>query len=442
MIRSRNVKVFAVALTTAALLGACGSAPKSTAPQSTTASGSTSVAPPSSSKVTITFWNEMTGPYETALAGEIKAFEAKYPNITVKDVVIPNDAALEPKLLAGIVGHSLPTLSQLNPQWGSHFTATKTIVNLTPYIDKATNFGLSQFYPQMLRPGTWPGNKQYMVPFNLSDALVYYNKTAFAKAGINQAPTTWAEFAKDAKIMSEGKRHAFAVTLLHSYPWRAFFYAAGGQLADSSGQPSKSALSSSGAAGSALSLWADMAKNGSAIFTQGYASQTDFTNETSSILVGTSAFYPYVAESVGKKFQIGIAPIPRLAKQATALFGGYLAMFDQASTAQQDAGFTFIQYLTSEQGQVYWLEHSQGYLPVRRDAAAAAAGFLRAHPAQSAALAQVPTAEPAPNYSWYDNFDLHTLIPTIESVLLGRASGPAAASGLYSAAVSDAKSSQ
>lgn len=408
-------------------LAACSSGQTSSAPQG----GSSGTQP----KVTITFWNEMTGPYETALAKVIANFETKNPNITVKNVVIPNDAALEPKLLAGIVGRSLPTISQLDPQWGSHFIDTNTIVDLTKNIVATPNFGLDQFYPSMLKPGQWPGNKQYMLPFNISNSILIYNKTAFDQAGITSPPVTWSDFSADAAKLSTGNKHAFAVTLIHSYPWRAFFQSAGGNLANASGDPSKKDLSANGAAGKALALWETMAKNGSAILTQGYASQTDFANETSSILVGSSAFYPYITKAVGNKFDIGVAKMPSDKVPGTSADGGYLAMFSQATADQKAAGFKFITYLTSEAGQESWLKNSAGYLAVRKDAVAASSEFLKTHPAQAVALSQVSNAAPAPNYGWYDEFNQHTLIPAIQSVLLGKATANQAADGLYAAAV-------
>ena len=75
----------------------------------------------STSPVTITFWNEMTGPYKVALAGEIHQFEKSHPQITVNDIVVPNDAALEPKLLTAIVAGNPPTLSQMYPPWATGF---------------------------------------------------------------------------------------------------------------------------------------------------------------------------------------------------------------------------------------------------------------------------------------------------------------------------------
>ncbi len=413
-----------------AMLAACGGS--GAAPKPKTTAGQ---------KVTITFWNEMTGPYQVALNGVIAAFETQNPQITVDSVVVPNDAALQPKLLTAVVGHDLPTISQLNPYWGPEFISTKSLVNLTPDISKASNFGLGEFYGRLLAAGRWPGNKQYLLPFNVSDCEMFYNQSAFQAAGITSPPATWSAFAADAAKLSTGSHHAFAITLVHSYPWRAFFNEAGGQFATASGQPNRSAFAPGGAGVAAMSFWQQLVNKGQAVLTQGYASQTDFANGTSSILVGTSAFYPYLVPAVAGKFKIGIAPMPSGKITSTSVFGGYLGMFSQASPAQQAAGFKFIQYLTSKQGQLYWMEHSNGYLPVRADAAAAGKSFLATHPAQETALKSLADATPEPQYAWYDQFDIQDLIPGIQAVLIGKSSPTAEMSALYGDAKSLAKSS-
>lgn len=412
-----------------AVLAACGGT-VATPKQSST----------SGKKVTITFWNEMTGPYEVALNGVISAFEIQNPRITVDSVVVPNDAALEPKLLSAVVGNDLPTISQLNPSWGPKFITTKSLVNLTPDIRRTSNFGLSAFYSKLLDAGRWPGNKQYMLPFNVSDSEVFYNESAFQAAGISSPPATWAQFTSDAAKLSNSSDHAFAITLVHSYSWRAFFNEAGGTFGTASGQPNRSAFAANGPCVAALSLWQKMVKDGSAILTQGYASQTDFADGTSSILIGTSAFYPYLVPAVAGKFKIGVAPMPAGKVSSTSIFGGYLGMYSQATPSQQAAGFKFIQFLTSEKGQLYWMEHSDGYLPVRTDAAAAGKSFLASHPAQATALRQLADATPEPTYGWYDQFDSQDLIPGIENVLIGKMSPAAETAALYSDAQSLASS--
>ncbi len=376
---------------------------------------------PSNKPVTITFWNEMTGPYEIALSSEISQFHKLHPNITVQDTVVPNDAALEPKLLTAIVAQDPPTLSQVNPPWATGFIQTGSLVNLSPLINGPQGFSLSAYYPNMLKAGTWPNGNQYLMPFNLGAAIMYYNKTQFQQAGITSTPTTWQQFALDTAKLSTNGRQAFAITLVHTYPWLAFFYQAGGNFVNSKGMPNAAAFAPNGPGVKALTLWGNMIKNGSAVLTHGYASQTDFADGTSSILIGTTGFYPYLQQAVAGKFPIGMAPLPGDVKQATSLFGGYLGIFSKSTPAQQAAAFAFVKYLTSKAGTLYWMEHSEGYLPVRSDVEQEAASFLATHPAQAVSLSVLPYAKMSPKVAWWDEFSHEVLMNAIVSVLINKA---------------------
>jgi ABC-type glycerol-3-phosphate transport system substrate-binding protein len=192
------------------------------------------------------------------------------------------------------------------------------------------------------------------------------------------------------------------------------------------GQPNPAAFAKNGPAVKALTLWTNEVKHGMAILTQGYASQTDFANETSSVLVGTSAFAPYLRQAVGHKFAIGVAPLPADVQPGTALFGGYLGIFSKASPAQRQAAYEFLKFLTSTAGQVFWVTHTGGYLPVRKSAAAELAGYFKIHPAQATSLAVLPYAYAEGKESWWSEFSDNYLINAIEAALLNKMS-PAAA---------------
>ncbi len=395
----------------------------------------TSMASAAPGPVTITFWNEMTGPYKVALDAEIHAFEHQNPRIHVTDVVVPNDAALEPKLLAAIVAGNPPTISQVNPPWATGLIHTGSLVNLSPYMQKTPAMAAKNFYASLLAGGRWPDGNVYVLPFNISTALLFYNETAFQKAHIAGPPRTWAAFTEDAMRLSGKNREAFAITLVHSYPWLAFFYQQGGNFITKTGMPNPAAFAPNGPAVKALNLWANLVRHHAAVLTQGYASQTDFADQTSSILVGTSAFYPYLVPAVGGKFPIGIATLPRGTVSATSIFGGYLGLFSHSTAAQTTAALKFVQYLTSPTGTTYWMEHSDGYLPVRPSVVRTAASYLRTHPAQRVAMEALATGQNPPKVAWWDQFNHEVLLNDITAVLIGKESAQAAMKSAYAQAV-------
>lgn len=409
------------------ILAGCGT---SAAPKPTTAS--------IKGPVTITFWNEMTGPYQPVVTAEIAAFHKLHPNITVTDVTIPNDAALRPKLFSAVVGGNPPTISQMNPPWGTGFISSHALVPLSTFIKGPQGLSASQlkdFYPSMLAGGKWPNGTQYLMPFNLSSNIMFYNKTAFNAAGITQFPTTWTQFTAAAEKLSTHGHQAFAITLVHSYPFLAFFYEAGGHFVLPNGQPNPAAFKANGPAVKALTLWTTLVQHHAAVLTQGYASDTLFGNGSSDILEATSAASPYLKQAAAGQFTIGTAPMPADTTSATALFGGYLGIFSKATPTQQLAAWEFIKFLTSQQGTVLWAEHSQGYLPVRKTAASAMTSYLAQHPAQATALATMPTARAEGKPAWWSQFSDQILINAIDSALLNKMTPAAAMQQAYQAVI-------
>lgn len=400
------------------LLAGCGQTPTSSAAP-TTLKG----------PVSITFWNEMTGPYQAVVTSEINAFHKLHPNITVQDVVVANDTALRPKLFSAIVAGDPPTVSEMNPPWATGFISSKALVPLSTFIRGPQGLSSSQikdFYPSMLNGGKWPNGTQYLMPFNLSTNIMFYNKTAFTAAGITHFPTSWTGFYNDALKLSTHGRKAFAITLVHSYPFLSFFYGAGGHFVGPKGQPNASAFAPNGPAVKALTLWTKMVNHNAAVLTSGYASDTLFGNGSSVILEATSAASPYLKQAAAGQFTIGTAPMPSDVTAATALFGGYLGIFSKATPRQQLAAWEFIKFLTSTQGTVLWAEHSQGYLPVRLSAKQLMTSYLSGHPAQSTALAALPEARAEEKPAWWSQFSDQILINAIDAALLNKMT-PAAA---------------
>lgn len=173
------------------LLGAaCTAGGGTAAPSSINPSGS-------HAPVTITLWGAWTGRELREFTGLFKAFEAKYPWITVKVVGGIGDT----KIIAAINSGTPPdaVLSFALDDVGK-FCKSGAWQDLTPYI-KQSNFDLSQFPPSVAKYTAFAG-RQCAFPF-LTDATgLYYNKGMFAKAGITAPPKTFSELTADAKKLT------------------------------------------------------------------------------------------------------------------------------------------------------------------------------------------------------------------------------------------------
>lgn len=147
--------------------------------------------------VTITFWHGWTQDNEVkAINDNVAAFEKTHPNIHVKVVGNITDDKSEQALRAG--GADAPdVVSSFTTDSVGKFCSSNVWTDLNPLLAKSGIDPAQTFPPAMLRYSQFQGN-QCSLPL-LGDAYgLYYNRAAFAAAGITTPPKTFSEFEADA----------------------------------------------------------------------------------------------------------------------------------------------------------------------------------------------------------------------------------------------------
>ncbi|AUG80059.1 sugar ABC transporter substrate-binding protein [Kitasatospora sp. MMS16-BH015] len=147
--------------------------------------------------VTITFWHGWSQDNETkAINDNVAAFEKAHPNIHVKVVANIADDKSEQALRAG--GPDAPdVVSSFTTDNVGKFCSAKVWTDLGPFLKKDGIDPAKTFPAAMLNYSQFQGN-QCSLPL-LGDAYgLYYNKAAFAAAGITTPPKTFSEFEADA----------------------------------------------------------------------------------------------------------------------------------------------------------------------------------------------------------------------------------------------------
>ncbi|WSL78622.1 extracellular solute-binding protein [Kitasatospora sp. NBC_01266] len=147
--------------------------------------------------VTITFWHGWSQDNETkAINANIANFEKLHPNIHVKVVANISDDKSEQALRAG--GPDAPdVVSSFTTDNVGKFCSDKIWVDLTPFLKQDNIDPKATFPAPMLQYSGFQGD-QCSLPL-LGDAYgLYYNKKAFAAAGITAPPKTLSEFDADA----------------------------------------------------------------------------------------------------------------------------------------------------------------------------------------------------------------------------------------------------
>ncbi|GAA2217604.1 ABC transporter substrate-binding protein [Streptomyces nogalater] len=154
-----------------------------------------------SKEATITFWHAWSAPNEVkAVRSLVAGFERAHPNLQVKVVGNMTDDKINQALRAG--GDRAPdVISSFTTNNVGRFCSSGALVDLNPFFARS-GIDPEKTFPKPMTEYTAFEGDRCAVPL-LGDAYgLYYNKTAFAKAGITHPPRTWSEFLADAKKLT------------------------------------------------------------------------------------------------------------------------------------------------------------------------------------------------------------------------------------------------
>lgn len=182
--------------------------------------------------VTITFWHAYSDDSPEATTIQkilIPRFEAEHPGITVKQVAIPYDS-LHTKLLTAAAGGDLPDVVRADLAW------VPELANLGVLSPLSTEMSDFKTYSNLVFPGTLATNyfkgKYYGLPLDTNTRVMFYNKSALAKAGIKKAPSTFAELQAAAPKLKKAGIYTFADSGTGGWSVLPWIWSGGGDITD------------------------------------------------------------------------------------------------------------------------------------------------------------------------------------------------------------------
>ncbi len=226
-------------LTGVGVLAACGTDSTSS---STSKGGGT----------TIQIWEGYTQVEAKAFAHLVSEYEATHPGQKVNTLYVNSDNTLQ-KVLTAVRGGSPPDIAYLYGSWAPNVAQIPQVVNLTQVV-KQSSVNWNDFYTGERAVATVNG-KVIGIPALVDNLAVVYNKTLFAKAGL-QPPGpgwTWSDFVADAKKLTNPAVKQFGTAYVTPgtedtvWHWEALLWEAGGQLLNADN--TKAAFDSPGRAG-------------------------------------------------------------------------------------------------------------------------------------------------------------------------------------------------
>jgi len=127
---------------------------------------------------------------------DVKAFEAKYPNIKIN----AKEGQMDPKTFAAkLAGGQLEDVFYVYFTDPQNLIAKHQVSDITPYL--STVPAAKDIRPQLMKVFSDDKGKAYGLPIDNYSLGLIYNRTLFTKAGLDpdNPPSTWDEVRADAK---------------------------------------------------------------------------------------------------------------------------------------------------------------------------------------------------------------------------------------------------
>ncbi|WP_066310524.1 sugar ABC transporter substrate-binding protein [Bacillus sp. FJAT-29814] len=319
--------------------------------------------------VTITFWDENAGPARTPVWEEvIKRFEAKYPNITVEYVGIPNSSA-KSKYDAAIAAEDTPDIGSVQTTWLPEFSIRGALKPLDSYYDKSDvskklNKAAVDVNKEITRD-----KKLYGIPYAQNLDALWIRTDWFEQAGVKE-PKTWDEFFTVIEKMKDPAQNRYGFTIRGGAGasftiQRAMFAYSGLDYFDKNG---KSNINDPKHVEFVEKYYSFYDKS---------TPKSDITNGYKEMIaafdtgvVGMVHHNPGSFGEHSKALPAGsfkMIPLPTTKDGRYVAEGGNavnLAMFK--ATKNPDAAWKFIEFVNSEDAQSYWNQQT-GQIPTNKD---------------------------------------------------------------------------
>jgi sn-glycerol 3-phosphate transport system substrate-binding protein len=330
--------------------------------------------------VEVTFWHAMTRENETTLQKLTDQFNSSQSDVKVTLVNQVSYESLFQKYKAALGGGDLPDLVQLEDTALQSAIDSQSVLPVQACV-KADKYSTKDFVKRVIDYYTVNGSLVGM-PFNVSNPVLYYNKQAFQKAGLDpeKPPTTLEEIkAASQKLVDSGattKGYAIKLDPWYLEQWLA---KAGkiyvNQRNGRASRASATAFNNPTAVEIAAFL-KDMVDSGLAVNTGKPEGNIDnllaIGNDNAAMTVDSSASLGTVTQVLGSgqfpNVTIGVAPMPGPVGKGGILVGGAaLYIVKDTAKSKQDAAWQYIKFLDAPEQQATWGAGS-GYVPLRKSA--------------------------------------------------------------------------
>ena len=299
-------------------------------------------------------------PTENSLVKKYEAdFMAKYPKIKVTQEEIPDH--FEDKIKTEMSANNEPDAMYVSTALMNFAAPNGRLLDLNPLMSK---WGVSadEFIPTLMTPWQLSG-KQYALPKDFGDLVLFYNKSMFSAAGL-QTPTSWDDVKSAAKTLTKGSVKGLSLPA-DAARFDAFLFGYGGQVLSSD---KNKAVFNDQKSQDALTFYSSFQlqdKSSDLPDKLGATWPGDaFGKQKAAMVIEGGWLIPYMHDTY-PSVSYGSIKLPKFpVKQSSLLFTNGWGC--SAKTKNQDACMLFVKYMTGKVVQQQVLQ-SGFALPSRKD---------------------------------------------------------------------------
>lgn len=326
-------------------------------------------------KVRIEFWHALGGDIgRDVLTRFINEFNASQDEVEVVPIYQGNYNDTLTKYRLAVQAGNPPHLVHVFEIGTRFMIDLGSTVPLQPFVDRG-DLELEHLVDQVLAYYTIDGQLHSM-PFNTSNAILYYNKDMFRDAGLDpeRPPTTFSEFRDYAKKLTGNGKYGFGNYVYGWYFEQLMAVANAEYVNNGNGRlaPATAATFNSEAGVRIMQWLLDMLNDGTYLHVgrDGDALRAAFVTGQVAMRIGSTGGIASTLADIGDRFELGTAFLPApdgVEWGGVVIGGGSIWMTKGFSKEETEAAWKFLRYLTSPEATAYWHVNT-GYFPIDRRA--------------------------------------------------------------------------
>jgi sn-glycerol 3-phosphate transport system substrate-binding protein len=360
--------LFIVILISLLVVAGCASTQKSTSDQTSAVSKDEAI------ELVWYYPIAVGGPLTSVIEKQANDFMVEYPHIKIKPVYTGSYADTMTKAQTAAQGGNPPELAVLLSTELYTLLDMDLIVPMDDFVARdGGNQYINDFHPAFME-NAQTGGKTWSIPYQRSTIVLYYNKEAFAKAGLDpeRPPATWdelIEYAQQLTIRENGQVKQWGVEIPSSgFPYwlfQAFALQNGKNLMSDDG---KKVFFDTPGNVEALQFWLDLSQKNK-VMPQGVI---DWASVPSNFITGETAMAYHTTGNLtnirkNANFDFGVTFLPANKQYGSPTGGGNFYIFKNIPEAKQEAAWTFIRWVTDPERAAQW-SIDTGYVAVNASA--------------------------------------------------------------------------